>query len=265
MRTACCANCAHYFSNLFTHSTNALSTRIARALHTHTHTHKSTSTLTPHRSSRAASAAGAPSRAEVLAVTLELRPAEPLGGPGRPPPASPSSPSLQPAETSGNIRCSRVHHVGTRVPEQQRRLERRGTLFCYRVHYQGKRVPGRQRRRGTLFVTGYIIRVHVYPDDSDVQNVGEHRVHCPGTRVPGQQRRSERLERWGTAGTIRGYMCTPVPAHTRSWTYLCLLFALMIRFCFLLVFLLSICLGACLGCCSVCRVPLKTHTNTIVR
>ena len=134
---------------------------------------------------------------------IGVRPAQPLGGPGRPPPASPSSPSLQPAETLGNIKCYGVHYVGTlaRTAATFRTSGNTillpgtlsgytcslGNTICYRVHYPGTRVPGRQQRLasgntgyiirvhvypderwGTLFVIGYIIRVHVYPDDSDV-------------------------------------------------------------------------------------------------
>ena len=159
--------CAHCFlcklCALLFQPIHARQKRAVYADRTHC-TRDSTSTLTPRRSSRAASTAGVPFGAGDLAGP----PAEPPGGPGRPPPASPFSPSLQPAETLRNIKCYRVHYVGTRVPGPQRRLERRGTLFCYRVHYPGTHVPGRQRRWGTLFVTGYIIRVHVYPDDSDL-------------------------------------------------------------------------------------------------
>ena len=153
-------------------------------------TRDSTSTLTPRRSSRAVSTAGVPSGAGDLAGPLGVRPAEPPGRPGRPPPACPSSPSLQPAKTLGNIKCYRVHYVGTRVPGQQRRLERRGTLFCYRVHHPCTRTT------------------------ATVGNTICYRVHYPGTRVPGRQRR---LERRGTPGTLSGYTCTRTTATFRTF------------------------------------------------
>ena len=196
MRTAAYANCAHCFSNLFTHSTTALSTRIAR-----------TAPVTPLQPSRLVGFLGLRQQRGslrergVLVGPLGVRPAEPLGGPGRPPPTSPSSPSLQPAETLGNIKCYRVHYVGTRVPVQQRRLERRGTLFlpgtlfgyrctrttatlgttiCYRVHYLGTsgytillpgtlsgytctRTTAMFRTFRTLGYNAYNSGVHVYP------------------------------------------------------------------------------------------------------
>ena len=134
------------------------------------------------------------------------------------------------------------------------------------------------------FVTGYIIRVHVSQTTATSRNTICYRVHYPSTRVPGRQRH---LERRGTPSTLSGYTCTRTtatfrtfrtlgyngynsgvrvyPCSCRNWTYMCFLFAFRICFCFLLLFLIPFCLCACLGCSSVCRVPLKTHTNTIAQ
>ena len=113
-----------------------------------------------------------------------------------------------------------------------------------------------------------------------------YRVHYRGTPVPERQRR---LERRGTPGTLSGYTCTRTTATFRTFrtlgcggynsgvhVYPCscrykkldlhvpsLCFQALFRF--LLVFLILVCLCACLSCSSVCRVPVKTHTNTIAQ
>ena len=189
MRTVSCANGAHCFSNLFTHSTNALSTRIAR-----------TAPVTPLQPILHASSA--------FSGCVSSRGPFGDGGSCRTPWWAASRAAWRARNATSRFAFISFFPACRNVGEHETLA---GTLRGYTC----TRTTMTFRTLGnTILLPGTLSGYTCTRTTATSGNRKCYRVHYPGTRVPGRQRC---LERRGTPGKLSGYTCTRTTATFRMF------------------------------------------------